>query len=107
MAVNRVWRGWASSANADSYESLVAEQVLPAMTELPGYLGASFQKRQTAEGETEFLVITRWQSIDAIRGFAGEDYESATIPNEAARLLERYDDRAIHYQQIANDGPEP
>ena len=50
MAVNRVWRGWTSSANADSYESLVAEQVLPAMTELPGYLGASLPEAPDGRG---------------------------------------------------------
>src|SRR4051794_1949798 len=86
MSINRVWRGWATPANTDEYEALVADEVLPGMTSLAGYLGSSFQKRETGDGEVEFLVITRWESIDAIHGFAGEDYETATIPDTAAQL---------------------
>lgn len=98
MAVDRVWHGWTTPGNAALYEELVTETVLPSHEELPGYLGSQLLRRDVGE-EVEFLVITGWESYDAIRGFAGDDYDRATIPPEAEKLLARFDPRAIHYER--------
>lgn len=100
MPISRVWRGWATRSNAGEYERLVTEEVLPGMERLDGYRGATLLKRDAGEDQIEFLVTTEWESLDSIRGFAGEEYDRATIPQEAADLLVRYDGRAAHYERV-------
>lgn len=100
MAISRVWRGWAARADAGEYERLVTQEVLPGMSRLGGYRGARLLKRDADHDQVEFLVITEWESFDSIRDFAGEEYDSATIPQAAADLLVRYDDRAAHYERV-------
>jgi heme-degrading monooxygenase HmoA len=97
--ISRVWRGWTTHAHAAAYQELVAGTVLPGQERLAGYRGAHLLRREVEE-EVEFLVITRWESFEAVREFAGEDYETATIPRAAERLLERFDARALHYRQL-------
>jgi heme-degrading monooxygenase HmoA len=94
-----VWRGWTSCGQAASYQALVTDTVLPGHERLEGYRGGCLLRRE-GDGEVEFLVITRWDSYEAIRKFAGDDYERATIPLEAERMLERFDARAVHYRQL-------
>lgn len=102
----RVWRAWASPDVADEYERYVAEEVLPGQVDLGGYLGAFYHRRQAGD-EVEFLVITRWESFDAIVGFAGEENPGqATIPQKAADMLLRYDAEATHYADIKPAWPE-
>ncbi len=96
--INRVWHGWTTPGNAARYEEMVTAEVLPSHEPLPGYRGAYLLRRETGD-EVEFVVITRWESYDAIRGFAGADYDRATIPPEAEALLARFDARAVHYDQ--------
>jgi heme-degrading monooxygenase HmoA len=97
----RTWHAWASAANTERYERLVIDDVFPGMDSLAGFRGAELLRRGVAGGETEFLVVTRWESMDAIRGFAGEEFDRATIPQAAADLLERFDPRALHYTDVA------
>jgi len=104
MAVSRVWRGWAARARASEYESLVAGEVLPAMEGLAGFRGATLLRREAGGDEVEFLVVTEWDSVEAIRGFAGAEPERATIPPRAAALLRRYDERAAHYERVWGAG---
>lgn len=99
--VFRYWRGWTTPENADAYEQIVSEEVLPSIAarRIPGYLGAYLLKRQTAEG-VEFATIMQFESIEAIAAFAGEDYEAAYVPPRARAVLERFDDRSAHYEVI-------
>jgi heme-degrading monooxygenase HmoA len=104
MTISRVWRGWAAPERAAEYERMVCGEVIPGMGSLDGYRGASLRRRETEDGEVEFLVLTEWDSLEAIRGFAGEDYEAATIPAEAEALLTRFDPRAVHYGLVEEWG---
>ena len=96
--ITRVWRGWtATPADADAYERLLREQVLPGIREVDGFLGATVLRRRTAAG-VEFLVQTRFASMDSVRGFAGPTTDAPVIEPEARALLSRADDRALHYE---------
>ena len=53
--------------------------------------------RRTVGAETEFLSLTVFDSLDAVRAFAGDDYERAVVAEPARRVLVRYDDRAAHF----------
>ena len=97
--ISRVWRGWTSPENADAYESLLRETIFPWIESVEGYRGA-FLLRRDLGGEVEFVTITRFDSIDAVRAFAGDDYELAVVLPEADALLSRYDERSAHYETI-------
>lgn len=97
--ITRLWHGYTTHENADSYEKLLREEVLPGIHRIAGYLGAELFRRELPD-ETEFITITRFDSLDAIVAFAGEDYESAVVPAAARRLLSHFDERSAHYQSI-------
>jgi heme-degrading monooxygenase HmoA len=92
----RIWRGQALAANADAYFRFVTGHVLPSLTKLPGYRGASVLRRD-ANGAVEFLVVTRWDSLDAVRAFAGSNPEVAVVEPEARAVLADFDEFVRHY----------
>lgn len=95
----RLWHGWTTPANADAYERLLREEIFAriARRAIPGYRGIELLRR-AADGEVEFVTAMRFDSVDAIRAFAGEDYEVAVVPPAARRLLRRFDARSTHYE---------
>ncbi len=97
--IARVWHGWTSSRNADVYERHLRTTVLPGIHRVNGYKGAHLFRRQEGE-EVEFVAITYFESVDAVRAFAGLDYGVAVISQEAKKLLSRYDQRAEHYTVV-------
>jgi heme-degrading monooxygenase HmoA len=97
--ITRMWRGWTADANADAYERFLRSELFPEVAKLPGFLGARILRRRV-EGEQEFVTLTMFESLDAVRAFAGEDYETPVIEPEAQRLLSRYEDRAVHYATV-------
>ena len=94
--IARLWRGSAgSAANADAYERHVASKVLPSLCGIEGHRGARVLRR-----EEEFVVITFWESMDAIRRFAGADPERAVVEPEARAVLKEYDQLVSHYEVV-------
>jgi heme-degrading monooxygenase HmoA len=95
----RIWRGWTTLANADAYEALLRSEIFHGIAErnLPGYHGIELLRRP-ADKEVEFVTLMWFDSIDAVRGFAGEDYEVAVVPPKARDLLLRFDQRSAHYE---------
>jgi heme-degrading monooxygenase HmoA len=92
--IARLWRGRArTSKDADAYQRHVTTRVLPELNRIPGHCGAQVLRR----GE-EFLVITFWESMEAIRRFAGEDAERAVVEPEARAVLAEFDDVVQHYE---------
>ena len=100
--IERVWKGWVSEANADAYASFLRATFLPAAHAIPGYLGAHVLRRRVG-GEWEFMTITHFTSLEAIRAFAGEDVEAPHIAPEARALLSRWDERVAHYEVAFDD----
>jgi heme-degrading monooxygenase HmoA len=97
--IARFWRGWASGRNADAYEELLKREIFPGIHRIDGYLGAYLLRRDTADG-VEFATLTLWESLAAVRAFAGEDHERAVVPPEARELLEGFDERSAHYEIV-------
>jgi heme-degrading monooxygenase HmoA len=98
--IARIWHGWAAAENADAYEKLVSAHVLPGIHRVDGYLGAYLLRDDGAGDEVEFVTVTLFESMDAVRRFAGEDLEAAVVPPEARRLLSRFDERSRHYRTL-------
>jgi heme-degrading monooxygenase HmoA len=101
--ISRVWHGWAPPENADAYERLLRADVFPSLERIDGYRGATLLRRVDG-GEVEFVTITRFDSLDAVRAFAGEDVEASVVLPEAEALLSRFDRRAVHYETAVESG---
>ena len=98
--IGRLWREWTGGGNADAYEDLLRTTVLPGIRRrVEGYRGAYVLRRDAEEG-VEFVTLTLFDSPDAVRAFAGEDHETAVVPPTARALLDRFDERAIHYEIV-------
>ena len=95
----REWRGDAALARADAYPVHFREVVLPELRRIPGFLGASLGQRLLAD-RIEFQVLTRWQSLDAVRAFSGDDLDAAVVEPAAAIALLNYDRTVRHYEMI-------
>jgi heme-degrading monooxygenase HmoA len=100
--IARVWSARTTAAHAPAYVEHLRTQVLPALRRVEGYGGATLLERAAPEG-VEIIVLTFWQSLDAIRGFAGADLEGAVVAEEAAALLTQFDRRVRHYEVAVHD----
>ena len=96
--ISRIWHGWTTPANADAYEHLLREEIFSGIAgrRIPGFLGIDLLRRP-ADYTVEFVTIMWFASLDAVRAFAGTDYEVAVVPAEARKLLQRFDARSAHY----------
>ncbi len=100
--IARVWHGWTTRENAAAYEGLLGTTILPGIDRVTGFRGAELFRRDLVD-EVEFMTVTRFDSLDAVREFAGEDYEQAVISDEAHRLLTRFDERVAIYELAFED----
>jgi heme-degrading monooxygenase HmoA len=85
----REWRGRANPATATAYPRHFHEKVVPELREVPGFAGAQLGRREI-DGKTEFLVLTRWQSMNAIRAFAGIEVDKAVVEPRRRRRADRF-----------------
>jgi heme-degrading monooxygenase HmoA len=95
--IARIWTGTTPVGAADDYVAHLRTNVLPELERLAGHLGA-YVLRRASGGAVAFTVVTLWQSVDAVRAFAGDDVEAAVVPPEAQALLSSFDDRAVHWE---------
>jgi antibiotic biosynthesis monooxygenase (ABM) superfamily enzyme len=73
--------------------------MFPSIHRVPGYVGADLLRRDAGD-ETAFVTITRFESLESVRAFAGEDYEQAVVEPEARALLSHFDERSEHYEVV-------
>ncbi len=98
--IGRIWHGWTSPGNADTYERLLKEEIFPgiAAKRVSGYRGIQLFRGPVEDDEVEFITIMWFDSLDAVKQFAGEDYERAYVPPVAREVLARFDERSQHYE---------
>jgi len=96
VVITRLWRGWTARENAGLYETFLLTELFPAMRQIQGFRNADVLRRSDGD-EVAFVTLTRFDSLDAIRAFAGEQYEVPVLEPRALELLSRFDDRAYHF----------
>ena len=103
--ISRIWHGWTAKTNADTYESLLRKEIFVGIKDrnIEGYKGIQLLRREL-NSETEFITIMWFDSIGAVRIFAGEDYERAVVPESARKVLSRFDERSQHYEVKERQG---
>jgi heme-degrading monooxygenase HmoA len=97
--IARHWKGIARSEEAENYIRHLQEETFPKLSEIDGFVYASILKRETEQG-TEFLIVTHWQTMDAIREFAGETTHIAVVPPVVQEMMVEYDQEVAHYEIV-------
>jgi heme-degrading monooxygenase HmoA len=97
--ISRQRRGLAKPAFADAYVEHLQSKTFPAIRKLPGFIDASILRRSVPEG-VEFLIVTTWTSIDAIRAFAGANAEAAVVPPTVHAMMVDSDRVVRHYEVV-------
>src|SRR5687767_13511096 len=95
----RVWHGWTNAENADVYENLLKTEIFPgiAAKNIPGYRSIELLRRNHG-AEVEFITQMRFDNLQSVKDFVGEDYEAAYVPEKARKVLSRFDERSHHYE---------
>lgn len=101
--IARIWNGWTVPDNASRYEQLLLTEIFPAIAAkgVTGYRGIRLLRRPVG-GEVEFTTILWFDSWEAVRQFAGDDYEQAYVPAKARQVLARFDERSRHCEVVAS-----
>lgn len=97
--IARIWHGWTTPENADRYENLLKTEVFIGIEKkkVNGYRGIQLLRRAYPE-EVEFITIMSFDTWEAVKAFAGLDYETAYVPQKAREILKRYDQQSQHYE---------
>ena len=97
----RTWKGWTTVENAPIYKDMLKNEVFPAVLKkgVRGLEKVSISVQNKTD-EVEFFLMLQFESIDSVKSFAGENYKNAYIPDNAKRVLSRYDDKVEHYEFI-------
>ena len=101
--IKRVWHGWTKPEKADSYENLLRDEIFTGIADrnIAGYDGIKLRRRDVPP-YVEFMTIMTFNDLDAVKEFAGEDYELSVVPPNARKLLDHFDERAQHYDVRAD-----
>lgn len=104
--IARIWHGWTAPGNADAYEALLRSEIFHGIASrgIEGFRGIDLLRRD-AQGEVEFVTVMWFDSLDAVRAFAGDDCEVAVVPPKARALLAHYDERSAHFEVIERNSP--
>ena len=95
--IARVWRGWAPRERAGDYQHHYETEVSGHLWDVSGFRGAQLLRRDE-QGEVAFTSITWFTDLDAVRAFAGDDYERAVVGEPAQAALSRWDERVVHHE---------
>ncbi|MCB2205102.1 antibiotic biosynthesis monooxygenase [bacterium] len=101
MSIKRVWHGWTTLENADAYQEVLSNTVLPGIEakNIPGFRQVIVLRTEHSE-EVEFVTIMTFDSIQNVIDFQGEDYRKSYVPDVAQKVLKRWDQEAAHYELI-------
>jgi len=97
--ISRHWGALVKRELAPDYIRHLRAETLPRLRAIDGFVDATIQRRDLPDG-VEFVVITHWRSLDAIRAFAGADAEVAVVPPDAQAMMLSFDARVRHYEVV-------
>ena len=97
--ISRIWHGYTTRENADTYEGLLKEEIFTDIRDrrIPGFREIQLFRRNS-EDEVEFVTVMWFDDLDAVRLFAGEDFALAVVPPKARLVLKRFDECSVHYE---------
>jgi heme-degrading monooxygenase HmoA len=99
--IARIWHGWAPNETAADYQRHYESEVSDHLEVVSGFRGARLLRRDDGE-DVMFTSVTYFVSMDAVRAFAGDDYERAVVEDAGRRALSRWDDRVSHHDVVVD-----
>lgn len=99
VGILRMWKGRSTVERADEYTRHASTKIFPALGAIDGYRGAYLLKRALG-GTIEFIVLTIWESMDAVRRFAGNEPEKAVVDPAARAVLTDFDESVTHFEIV-------
>jgi len=97
--IARHWRGLARHDSELAYQEHLQTDTFPSIRAIEGFVDAAILKRRVPNG-VEFLIVTRWKSMDAIARFAGDDPEIAVVPQNVREMMVEHDAKVRHYDVV-------
>jgi len=98
--IARIWKGWTTRDNAPAYEELFKNIVLPKITQgVSGYINSNLLRRESGD-EVEFTTIFWFESLEAVKSFAGPNFEQAVVPDQVKALMSRYEEIVRHHEVV-------
>lgn len=101
MKIKRIWHGWTTPQNADQYQELLHKVIFPSIEakNLSGFRRIELLRRDLEE-EVEFVTIITFESLKDVIDFQGKEYEKSYVPEEAKKVLKRWNEMADHFQAV-------
>lgn len=101
MTIKRVWHGWTTKDNADAYQNVLQNEVIPGIEakQIAGLRKFEILRLEL-EAEVEFVTIISFDSLQDVIAFQGQDYQKAYLPDAAQKVLKRWDLEIPHYDLI-------
>lgn len=101
MAIKRIWHGWTTRDNADKYQTVLLNEVIPGIEakRIPGFQRIEVLRKDNGE-EIEFVTIMTFDSLQNVKDFQGEDYTRCYVPEIAQAVLKRWDSHSTHYDAV-------
>jgi heme-degrading monooxygenase HmoA len=101
MTIKRVWHGWTTKDNADAYQNVLQNEVIPGIEakQISGLRKFEILRLEL-ETEVEFVTIITFDSLQDVISFQGQDYQKAYVPDAAQKVLKRWDLEIPHYDLI-------
>jgi antibiotic biosynthesis monooxygenase (ABM) superfamily enzyme len=106
--INRLWYGWTTTENADRFETLLRNNIIPEVEQrgLQGYKGAQLMRRDESH-EVEFVTVLKFDTLADVEAFAGKKYQQAMVTDKVRELLLRYSTVSYHYEVKAEFSTQP
>jgi heme-degrading monooxygenase HmoA len=101
--ISRIWHGYTTKENADTYQKLLESEIFVGIKNrnIRGYKGIQLLRREM-DAETEFITVMWFDSIEAVKKFAGDNFEKAVVPDKAQKILSRFDTTSQHYNVLVD-----
>lgn len=101
MAIKRIWHGWTTKENANKYQNVLNNEVLPSIEakNIPGYRKIEVLRIELKD-EVEFVTIMTFDSLQNVIDFQGKDYKKCYVPDVAQKVLKRWDLESTHYELV-------
>ncbi|MEX0330747.1 MAG: antibiotic biosynthesis monooxygenase [Puniceicoccaceae bacterium] len=101
MSIKRVWHGWTTLEDADAYQDILLNKVIPGIEAKKISGLRKFEVLRIAKkDEVEFVTMMTYDSLEDVIGLQGKDYKKCYVPDVAQQVLKRWDQKAIHYELI-------
>lgn len=101
MTIKRIWHGWTTPENADRYQNILQNEVIPGIEakNIPGLRKFEILRFEL-EDEVEFVTMITFESLQDVIAFQGENYQKSYVPHAAQAVLKRWDQETLHYDLI-------